>query len=117
MRQLKALLLAALALVFVAGIGTGAWIGSLAAATHGSRTPDLDRRVRDFTRFFDLSPTQVRQLREVLYDHDQKKEGILQPTPEQFQEKRALEAESRRRIRQILTEEQRAEYDRRTGTR
>ena len=114
MRQLKALLLAALALVFVAGVGTGAWIGSLAAATQG---PTLDRRVRDFTKVYDLSPTQVRQLREVLHDHDQRKERIRQPSPEQFQELLALEAESRGRIRQILTEEQQREYDRRARPR
>jgi Spy/CpxP family protein refolding chaperone len=115
MRQLKTLLIAALALVFVAGVGTGAWIGSLAAATHEPRK--LDRRVRDFTNVFDLSATQVRQLREVLYDHDQEKERIRQMTPEQSLELRALEAESRGRIRQLLTEEQRTEYDRRVGAR
>lgn len=114
MRQLKALLLAALALVFVAGVGTGAWIGSLAAATPGT---GLDRRVRDFTRVYDLSPTQVRQLREILYDLDQRKEQILQPTTEQFQRKRAVEAEARGKIRQILTEEQLRDYDRRAPAR
>jgi len=115
MRQLKTLLIAALALVFVAGAGTGAWIGSLAAATQGPR--NLDRRVRDFTKAYDLSPTQVRQLREVLHDHDQRKERIRQLTPEQFQELRALEAESRGRIRQLLTEEQQREYDTRARPR
>jgi len=115
MRQLKALLLAALALVFVAGVGTGAWIGSLAAATQGP--PSLDRRVDDFKDAFDLSPTQVRQLREILHDHDQKKERIRQPTAEQFQELRTLEAESRGRIRKMLTEEQLREYDRRAVSR
>ncbi len=115
MRQLKALLLAALALVFVAGMGTGAWLGSL-AATAGPRTL-TDLRVRDFQRALDLTPTQVRQLREVLYDYDQGKERIRQPTPEQFQELLALEADSRRRIRQLLTKEQRAEYDRRAVSR
>ena len=114
MRQLKALLLAALLLVFVAGVGTGAWIGSLAAATQGPPTRD---RVRDYQRVLDLSPTQVRQLREILHDHDKQKERIRQMTPEQFQEVLALEAESRGRIRQILTEEQRAEYDRRVQPR
>jgi len=80
--------------------------------------PDvLDRRVRDFTKAYDLSPTQVRQLREVLHDHDQRKERIRQLTPEQFQELRALEAESRGRIRQLLTEEQQREYDTRARPR
>jgi len=113
MRQLKTLLLAALALVFVAGVGTGAWIGSLAAAQREPRK--LDRRVEDFQRVFDLSPTQVRQLREILHDHDQKKEQIQKVT--QYGEIRALEAESRQRIRQILTEEQAREYDRRVASR
>jgi gas vesicle protein len=110
MRQLKALILASLALVFVAGVGTGAWIGSLAAATPA---PTLDRRVRDFTKVYDLSPTQVRQLREILYDHDQKKKRLQQPTPEQ----KALEAETRGHIRQMLTEEQLVQYDRRAAPR
>ncbi|HEX5137596.1 MAG TPA: hypothetical protein VFY93_11520 [Planctomycetota bacterium] len=115
MRQLKALLLAALALVFVAGVGTGAWIGSLAAAPPQPRK--LDRRVQDFERVFDLSPTQVRRLREILYDFDRDKKRIQQPTPEQTQELRTLEAESRGRIREILTEEQAREYDRRVAAR
>jgi Spy/CpxP family protein refolding chaperone len=111
MRQLKALILTALALVFVAGVGTGAWIGSLAAASKGPRS--VDRRVRDFQRVFDLSPTQLRQVREILYDHDRRKEAIPRRTPEQL----ALEAESRDRIRLILTDEQRREYDRRVPPR
>jgi hypothetical protein len=115
MRQLKVLLVATLALVFVAGVGTGAWIGTLAAATQAP--PTLDRRVRDFQRNFDLTPTQVRQLRETLHDHDVRKDRIRQPSPEQFQALRALEEESRARIRALLTEEQRREYDRRAGTR
>jgi hypothetical protein len=116
MRQLKALILVSLALVFVAGVGTGAWIGTLAAATKGPPA-DFDPRVRDFQRFFDLSPTQVRQLREILYDFDQNKKRIQQPTPEQFRELRALEAESREHIRQMLTEDQLMEYDRRAVSR
>ena len=115
MRHLKALLVAALALVFVAGVGTGAWIGSLAAATQGPRS--VDRRVRDFERFFDLSPTQVRQLREIIHDHDKEDKRIRTATPEQSRELRTLEGESRDRIRQILTEEQRGEYDRRVQPR
>lgn len=116
MRQLKALLLAALALVFVAGVGTGAWIGSLAAAAQGPRK--LDLRVRDFQRFYDLSPTQVRQLREILHDHDKEKDRIIREiTSEQLRKISDLETESRGRIRQILTEEQRGEYDRRAAPR
>jgi len=113
MRQLKTLLVATIALVFVAGVGTGAWIGSLAAATAGPRT--LDRRVSDFDRALGLDATQVRRLREILYDHDQRKERILQRTPEQWRELRALEEESRGRIREILDGEQRREYDRLAG--
>lgn len=116
MRQLKALLLAALLLVFVAGVGTGAWIGSLAAAAPGPR--DVDRRVRDYQRFLDLSPTQLRQLREILHEHDkQQEERIREMTAEQRREIWALANEYRGRVRQILTEEQRAEYDRRVQPR
>jgi len=112
MRQLKALLLAALALVFVAGVGTGAWIGSLAAEPPGT---GVDRRVRDFDRVYHLTPTQVRQLREILYDNDRRKDEIRRRT--QLQEIQAIEAESRGRIRQILNEDQLREYDRRVGAR
>jgi hypothetical protein len=111
MRQLKALLLAAMALVFVAGVGTGAWIGTLAAAPRAPRS--LDRRVEDFRRMLGLSPTQARQVREILADHDRKREEMRRPTPEQL----ALETGTRARIRTILTEEQRREYDRRTTPR
>lgn len=114
MRQLKALLLASLALVFVAGVGTGAFVGSLAA---GTPEPALDRRVGDFTKVYSLSPTQVRQLREILYDFDHNKRQIQQPTAEQARELRALEAKSRDRIRRMLTEEQLMEYDRRAARR
>lgn len=113
MRQLKTLLVATIALVFVAGVGTGAWIGSLAAATGAPRT--LDRRVRDFDRALGLDATQVRRLREILYDHDQRKEQIRQLSPEQWRQLRALEDESRTRIRGILDEEQLREYDRLAG--
>jgi hypothetical protein len=115
MRQLKILLLAALLLVFVAGVGTGAWIGTLAAATKGP--PSVDRRVRDFQRFLDLSPTQVRQLREILHDFDRNCRKVMEPTAEQFQARLALQAESRGRIRGILSETQLLEYDRRVGSR
>lgn len=116
MRQLKALLLAALALVFVAGAGTGAWIGALAAATQGQQSPD--RRLRDFQRVFpDLSPTQVRQLREIFHDLDEQKKRVREITPEQRQQLWALEAASRDRVRQVLTGEQRTEYDRRVQPR
>lgn len=117
MRQLKRLLLIVLGLTCLGGLGTGAWIGTLLAAPPepGAR---LDRRVDDFTFHFDLDATQERQLRTVLADYDRRKDQIKGTlTPEQLRRIRALEETSRKRIRLILTEPQRTEYDKLVGSR
>ncbi|MHC4548340.1 MAG: hypothetical protein ACYTEZ_06135 [Planctomycetota bacterium] len=115
MRQLKRLFLLVLGLTFVGGLGTGAWVGSLVAAQPVRETP-LDRRVDDFERHFDLDATQIRQLRTILAEHDHRKARIQQEvSAEQFMKTRALEQESRDKIRVILTEEQRGEYDKLVG--
>jgi hypothetical protein len=89
MRQLKRLFLIVAGLTFVGGIGTGAWIGTLLAAPP-KPAAKLDRRVQDFEHYFpDLDATQKRQLREA----------------------------SRKRIRLILTDPQRTEYDKLVGSR
>jgi hypothetical protein len=117
MRQLKRLFLVVLVLTFIGGVGTGAWIGTLLAAPP-RRAAKLERRVQDFRQVFDLDATQERQLRTVLADYDRKKEQIKATlTPEQLRRIRALEDASRKRIRLILTEAQRAEYDKRVGSR
>jgi len=117
MRQLKQLFLIVLGLTFVGGIGTGAWIGTLLAAPPKSGA-GLERRVGDFERHFDLDATQKRQLKTVLADYDHKKGKIRATiTPEQLRQIRALEAASRKRIRLILTDPQRTEYDKLVGSR
>ncbi|MHC4816747.1 MAG: hypothetical protein ACYTF8_01630, partial [Planctomycetota bacterium] len=111
MHQLKRLFLIVLGLTFVGGLGTGAWIGTLLAAPprQGAK---LDRRVQDFKLYFDLDATQERQLRTVLADYDHKKDQIKNTlTPEQLRQIRSLEETSRKRIRLILAEPQRTEYD------
>ena len=117
MRQLKRLLLIVLALTFLGGLGTGAWIGALLAAPP-KPAAKLDRRVDDFKAHFDLDATQERQLRTVLADYDHQKDQIKGTlTPEQLRQIRSLEDSSRKRIRLILTEPQRTEYDKLQGSR
>ncbi|MHC4971747.1 MAG: hypothetical protein ACYTG3_05400 [Planctomycetota bacterium] len=118
MRQLKQLFLIVLALTFVGGIGTGAWIGTLLAAPPKPGAK-LERRVEDFKHYFpDLDATQERQLRTVLADYDHKKDRIKATlTPEQLRRIRTLEDSSRERIRLLLTEPQRSKYDKLVGSR
>jgi len=117
MHQLKRLLLVVLGLTFVGGLGTGAWIGTLLAAPP-KKAARLDRRVNDFKAHFDLDATQERQLRTVLADYDHRKDQIKDTiTPEQLRQIRSLEETSRKRIRLILTEPQRTEYDKLVGSR
>lgn len=117
MRQLKQLLLIVLVLTFVGGIGTGAWIGTLLAAPPKPGAK-LERRVGDFMEHFDLDATQERQLRTVLADYDHRKEQIKATlTPEQLRRIRTLEDSSRQRIRLLLAEPQRREYDKLVGSR
>jgi hypothetical protein len=116
MREFKGLLIAALVLTFLGGMGAGAWVRSLAAAPEVVRPGSVDRRLDDFQQAFpDLSASQMRQLRTVLLRHDDAVRKIRERlSAEQFREKLASEAASREEIRGILTETQRVEYDKRT---
>ena len=117
MRELKRLFLLVLVLTFLGGIGTGAWIGSLTAAPEAEVRHD-DDRVAAFEERLSLDATQVRQLRVILAEHDGKIRNIRQQiTKEQFRRKLAQEELSRARIREILTQEQRREYDNLLGRR
>lgn len=117
MHQLKRLFLIVLGLTFVGGIGTGAWIGTLLAAPP-KKAASLERRVHDFRQHFDLDATQERQLKTVLADYDHKKGKIKATlTAEQLRQIRALEEASRKKIRLILTDPQRTEYDKLVGSR
>ena len=115
MRELKRLFLAVLALTFLGGIGTGAWIGSLTAGP-GTEVSTADDRADEFEKRFGLDATQMRLLRAVLAEHDGRIRNIqLQVTKEQFRQKLAQEELSRQKIRQILTTKQREEYDKLLG--
>lgn len=110
MRQLKLLLFLTLALTFVGGIGTGAWIGSLVAGPEEPRGT-AERRVADYTEFYDLNETQQRELETILLRFDHRRGQIRQLTAEQLQEMRRLEDETRANIRALLTAEQQRKYD------
>jgi len=110
MRNFKFLLLAVMGLTFLGGVGTGAWIGTLAAQSERPQTV-VDRRVQEFTAYYDLSPVQARQLRTILVQYDRSKEDVRQLTPEQFRELRELEEATRRRIRDLLDPAQQKDYD------
>jgi len=115
-REFKGLLIAALVLTFLGGMGAGAWVRSLAAAPQTTSPGSVQRRMDDFRSAFpDLTASQMRQLRAVLLRHDDAVDRIQRRlSTEQFQEKLAREAASREEIRGILTDSQRAEYDKLT---
>jgi hypothetical protein len=116
MRELKRLIIAVLALTFLGGVGTGAFIGTLTAASK-DRAQSLGDRVQDFKQHFpDLTSSQERQLRTVIHEHDEKIRAIRRRlSAKQFREQLAEEEAARARIRQVLTERQRAEYDKLIG--
>ena len=113
MRRLKQLFCIVLALTFTGGFGAGAWVGTLTAARPRATAPSsIDRRVEDFQIHFDLSPTQIRQLRTVLARHDQERGRIRATiTAEQRQRTDKLEAVSRDSIRLLLNDQPSAEAD------
>ena len=115
MRELKRLLLIVLGLTFLGGVGTGAWIGSLSAGPE-TEISTTDGRVAEFERRLGLDATQVRLLRVILAEHDNRIDTIhRQVTSEQFRRKLGQEELSRNKIRRILTGQQREEYDKLLG--
>ncbi len=116
MRELKRMFVAALCLTFLGGLGAGVFLGGLRAATPAPSGP-LDRRVQDWQGAFELTPSQVRRLREILARYDL---GVQQLRDaigaEQYRRIEELRERHRVQIRSdVLTPEQRVEYDRRRG--
>jgi hypothetical protein len=111
MGELRRLIFWVVVLTFLGGVGTGAWVGTLMAAPERTEFT-IDRRVSDFQRYFELSASQVRRLRQVIAEHDARVRDIrAELSDEQFLRQLQTEQESRERIRGILTEEQQREYD------
>jgi hypothetical protein len=111
MREFKRLFLCVLVLTFLGGVGTGAFVGALSAAPRASG-PTVDRRLEDWKRYFALDASQERRLRAVLLRYDHAVEGIREEvSAEQARRLVALRESSRDEIREILTEEQRRDYD------
>ncbi len=116
MRELRRMFLAALCLTFVGGVAAGVFIGGLRAAPAPLPGP-LDRRVQDWQGAFSLTPSQERRLREILARYDMGAQQIRdQIGAEQYRQLEELRERHRAQIRaDVLTPEQRTEYDRRRG--
>jgi len=115
LREFKLLILLVLGLTYLGGLGAGAWVGTLTAAPR-MRAASVDRRLGDFTEHFDLNPSQVRQLRAVLFRYDKAVDEIRSRlTAREMREKLALERASREAIRTILDDSQRTDYDKLIG--
>jgi Spy/CpxP family protein refolding chaperone len=76
MREFKTTILAAVVLAFIAGLGAGAWIGDLRASPAAGQ-PSVDRRLKNWTDRFDLTPSQQRRLRSVLIRYDSGRDQIF----------------------------------------
>jgi len=112
MRDIRNLFLAVILLTFVGGVGTGAWLGSLRAAPDQPNKRNIDRRMEDWNRVFQLDASQTRRLRGALQYYEAQRERIRQDAyAEQGARVLRLKEECREKVREILTPEQRAEYD------
>jgi len=104
MREFKATILAAVALAFVAGIGAGAWFGSLRAAPTANR-PSVDRRLETWVERYNLTPSQQRHLRAVLLRYDGGRDRIYSElSGEQWRRLNQLRERSQLEIDEILKE-------------
>ena len=104
MREFKALVLGAVALAFVAGIGAGAWIGNLRAAPAANRI-SVDRRLEDWNNRYHLTPSQQRRVRAVLVRYDGGRDRIYSElNAEQWRRLNLLRKKSREEIDRILEE-------------
>jgi len=103
MREFKTLVIGAVVLAFVGGMGAGAWIGSLRAAT--LLRPSVDRRLQDWTERYDLSPSQERRVRAVLVRYDGGRDRIYSEiSSEQWRRLNRLRDKSQQELDKILQE-------------
>jgi len=102
MKELKRLLIVALALTFLCGGGLGAFVGSLAAAAP-RKGVSVDRRVEDFRKYYGLDATLTRRVRELLEEHDLEVEQVRREiTSEQARKIDAIHREFQERIDRIV---------------
>ena len=115
MSSFKRLFLTVLGLTFIGGLGTGAFVGTLLASPKVEVRPE-DRRIDDFREILDVDDLQVERLRGIFDRHQIDLSG-LRRTIQQENGRRYDEVHElcRQRIREILTDEQRALYDQRRG--
>ena len=76
MSDVKRAMIAAVLLAFVAGVGAGAWVSDLRAASEPAEQP-VDRRVQQWKEKYDLTPSQERRLRDVFLRYDAGRKKIL----------------------------------------
>ena len=112
MRDIRNLFLAVILLTFVGGVGIGAWLGSLHAAPAQAPNRGVERRMEDWKRVFDLDASQERRLRAALHFYEIERDRIRQEvSSEQYLRVRHLQEQCREKVREILTPEQREQYD------
>ena len=102
MREFKTLVLVAVLLAFIGGVGAGAWIGSLRAAP-ATNPPSVERRMKAWKERYNLTPSEQRQLRAVLVRYDSGRDGIYSElSSEQWRRLNELREKSQREIDEIL---------------
>ncbi len=114
--HLTPMLLSLMSLVFLCGVVAG----TLSLRFFGQRSPPIGRTesifLEKFSRDFDLSPRQRKQLQFILEDREGRKRALmetyLKSLPESKQARfRQVDASADRRIPAILSEKQRKKYN------
>ncbi len=109
MNSLYRLFAIVLALTFVAGLGTGAWVGTLTAGSADKEDSSRERRLQDWQDALpDLSVTQMRRIRTILAEHDRAVALIRERLDRtQWAEILQLESQNREKLHKVLTKSQR----------
>lgn len=104
MNGIKASVTTAILLAFVAGVGAGAWVSDLRAAPTRPTSLSIERRVKAWTDRHELTPSEVRRLRDVLLRYDADRKRILSElSKDEWTRLNQLRTDSRKDIDLILS--------------
>jgi hypothetical protein len=95
MNDVKRLVVAAVVLAFLAGLGAGAWVGDLRAAG-ANAAPSMDTRVEAYRKKYDLDASEQRRVRDVLLRYDAGRERVMSE----------LDGERWKKLNELLTQAQ-----------